>query len=348
MAVLIGQVLMRGLVLGFCKQQLVMHRKIWSLNALSAKRLLSMCIVALGLSSSLSNVAGQKQVSAVAWVPPTAVAIVNLNWTVAQQDERFRAMLNADQLDRALEQLKINGKDISEVVLFSGINTSLSSGVVAGIFRGSYSIPIVAAQLRSQNLSEQIYKKRTIYFNPADKSCSTILRSGILVVGSKKGVEGVIDVEDNPRTGLVLRRPFTSLLAKFVNSRQPISFVMGLPLEYRALADVGLKVVSNLLSLSGVGSLGYVIEKIGFPDVIGFSIERKGAAFPVQLLAQMKDDTSAALISGSLSLMQSLGSNLTSDQMSAADREMLKSLEVVRDDALLSIKLVLREQDLPH
>jgi hypothetical protein len=193
-----------------------------------------------------------------------------------------------------------------------------------------------------------MYKRRTIYLNPLDKSCLTILRSGLLVVGSQKGVEGVIDVEDRPRTGLVLRRPFTSLLAKFVNSRQPISFVMGLPLEYRALADVGVKVVSNLLSLSGVGSLGYVIEKIGFPDVIGFSIERKGATFPVQLLAQMKDDTSAALISGSLNLMQSLSSNLTSDQMSAADREMLKSLEVTRDDALLSIKLVMREQDLPH
>src|SRR6185295_3877450 len=134
----------------------------------------------------------------------------------------------------------------------------------------------------------------------------------------------------------------------FVASRQPISFMMGLPLEYQALADVGVQVVSNLLSLSGVGSLGYVIEKIGFPHTIGFSIERKGARFPVQLLAQMKDETAAALISGSLTLMQSLSSNLTSAQMSAADREMLKSLEVTRNDALLSIRLVLREQDLPR
>ena len=314
---------------------------------LITKRLLSVCIVVLGLSASLSSAMGQRPVNVISLVPSTAVAVVKLNWTVVQQDERFRAMLKADQLERALEQLKISGRDISEVVVFSGINSS-PSGVVGGILRGSYSVPVVTAQLRSQGLTEQIYKKRTVYLNPRDNSYLAILRSGMLVVGSKKGVEGVIDVEDNPRTGLVLRRPFTSLLAKFVNSRQPISFVMGLPLEYRALADVGVKVVSNLLSLSGVGSLGYIIEKIGFPDVIGFSIERKGANFPVQLLAQMKDDTSAALISGSLNLMQSLSSNLTSDQMSAADREMLKSLEVTRDDALLSIRLVMREQDLPH
>ena len=314
---------------------------------LITKRLLSVCIVVLGLSASFSSAVGQRSVNVISLVPPTAVAVVKLNWTVVQQDERFRAMLKADQLNRALEQLKISGRDISEVVVFSGINSS-PSGVVGGIFRGSYSVPVVTAQLRSQGLTEQIYKKRTVYLNPRDNSYLAILRLGMLVVGSQKGVEGVIDVDDNPRTGLVLRRPFTSLLAKFVNSRQPISFVMGLPLEYRALADVGVKVVSNLLSLSGVGSLGYVIEKIGFPDVIGFSIERKGATFPVQLLAQMKDDTSAALISGSLNLMQSLSSNLTSDQMSAADREMLKSLVVTRDDALLSIKLVMREQDLPH
>ena len=314
---------------------------------LITKRLLSVCIVVLGLSASLSSAVGQRPVNVISLVPSSAVAVVKLNWTVVQQDERFRAMLKADQLERALEQLKISGRDISEVVVFSGINSS-PSGVVGGILRGSYSVPVVIAQLRSQGLTEQIYKKRTVYLNPRDSSYLAILRSGMLVVGSQKGVEGVIDVEDHPRTGLVLRRPFTSLLAKFVNSRQPISFVMGLPLEYRALADVGVKVVSNLLSLSGVGSLGYVIEKIGFPDVIGFSIERKGANFPVQLLAQMKDDTSAALISGSLNLMQSLGSKLRSDQMSAADREMLKSLEVTRDDALLSIRLVMREQDLPH
>jgi hypothetical protein len=144
------------------------------------------CIVALGLSSSLSNVAGQRRVRAVALVPPSAVAIIKLDWTVVQQDERFRAMLNSDQLDRALEQLKISGRDISEVVVFSGINSS-PSGVVGGIFRGSYSIPVVTAQLRSQNLTEQIYKKRTIYLNPLDKSCSTILRSGMLVVGSLFG-----------------------------------------------------------------------------------------------------------------------------------------------------------------
>jgi hypothetical protein len=313
----------------------------------TVKRLLAIFVFVLSLSMGLSEALGQRQRNAISLVPPTAVAIVKLNWTVVQQDERFRAMLNANQLDRALAQLKISGKDISEVVVFSGINSS-PSGVLAGIFRGTYSVSAVTAQLRSQNLTEQIYKRRTIFLNSVDKSCATILRSGMLVVGSQKGVEGVIDVEDNPRTSLVLRRPFTSLLARFVNSRQPISFAMALPLEYRVLADVGVKVVSNLLSLSGVGSLGYIIEKIGVPDLIGFSIERKGAAFPVQLLAQMKDDTSAALISGSLNLMQSLSDNLNSNQMSAADREMLKSLEVTRDDALLSIKLVLREQDLPH
>lgn len=302
-----------------------------------------LCIGVIGVSQA----SAQRSISASRFVPPTAVAVVKLNWTVVQQDERFRAMLKADQFDRAFEQLKISSRDISEVVVFSGINSS-PSGVVGGIFRGSYSVPIVTAQLRSRGLTEQVYKKRTVYLNPSDTTYLTILRSGMLVVGSQKGVEGVIDVEDSPRTGLVLRRPFTSLLARFVNSRQPISFMMGLPLEYRALADVGVKVVSNLLSLSGVGSLGYVIEKIGFPDVIGFSIERKGATFPVHLLAQMKDDTSAAFISGSLNLVQSLSSNLTSDQMSAADREMLKSLEVTRDDALLSIRLVMREQDLPH
>ena len=311
------------------------------------RRLLSILIFALSLSGGLTEALGQRQPNPIALVPPAAVAVVRINWTIVQRDERFRAMLNADQLDRALTGLKIDGSDLSEVVIFSGINTSLT-GVFAGMFRGSFNVPVVIAQLKSQSLEEHVYKKHTIYLNRVDRSAATVLRSGLLVVGSQKGVEGVIDVEGNPRTGLTLRPPFTSLLAKFVNSNRPISFAMALPLEYQAVGDVAVKVVSNIFSLSGLGSLGYVIDKIGFPHVIGFSIDRKGSTFPVQLLAQMKDETSAALISGSLSLMQSLGSNLTSAQISKADQEMLQSLEVTRNAALLTIKLVLREQDLPR
>jgi hypothetical protein len=289
----------------------------------------------------------QSRVTPISLVPPNAIAVAKINWTVVRQDDHFRAMLNADQVDRALVQLKTNGNELSEIVIFSGINSS-PTGVLGGIFRGTYSVAAVSAQLKSQGFIEDVYKGRTVYVDRRDQSCSSILRSGMLTVGSRKGVEGVIDVEINPRLSLTSKPPFTTLLTRFARSRQPISFMMALPLEYQAVGDVAAKVVSTIFSLSGLGPLGYVVDKIGFPKVLGFSIERRGLTFPAELVAEMKDSYSAALISGMLNVAQAIDLNMLSDRMSPSDREMLKNISVNREGPVLSIKMILREQDLPQ
>lgn len=309
------------------------------------KRLILGTYIFLILGCGFQNVEAQTSVKPILLVPPSAVAVAKLNWTVIRQDDRFRTMLNADQLDRSLAQLNISGSDVSEIIIFSGMNSS-PTGFLGGIFRGTYDPGAVTAKLRSQGFSEDLYKGRTIYTDQRDQSCTSILRSGTLVVGSRKGVEGVIDVEMNPRLSLTSKPPFTTLLSRFAVSRQPISFMMALPLEYQAVADVATKVVSTIFSLSGLGPLGYVVDKIGFPSVLGFSIGRNGAAFPAELIAKMKDSYSAALISGTLNVAQAIDLNMLSDRMSPSDREMLKNISVTRTGALLSIKMVLREQDL--
>jgi len=294
-----------------------------------------------------AEASAQSRVTPITLVPPNAIAVAKINWSVVRQDDRFRAMLNADQLDKALAQLKISGDEISEIVIFSGINSS-PTGVLGGIFRGTYSVAAVSAQLKSQGFIEDAYKGRTVYVDRRDQSCSSILRSGMLAVGSRKGVEGVIDVEINPRLSLTSKPPFTTLLTRFARSRQPISFMMALPLEYQAVGDVAAKVVSTIFSLSGLGPLGYVVDKIGFPKVLGFSIERRGLTFPAELVAEMKDSYSAALISGTLNVAQAIDLNMLSDRMSPSDREMLKNISVNREGPVLSIKMILREQDLPQ
>lgn len=314
---------------------------------LNRKWLSSVSSLVLCLGLGLTAVSAQTRISPIGLVPPSAVAVAKLNWTVIRQDDRFRRMLNADQLDRALSQLKIDGADISDIVVFSGINSS-PTGVLAGIFRGTYSVAEVASQLNSRGLRAEVYKARTIYFNPADQSCSTLLRSGMLVIGSRKGVQGVIDVETNPHQSLMRRPPFSSLLARFVASKQPISFVMSLPLEYQTVTDVAVKVISTIFSISGLGPLGFVIEKIGLPHAMGLTMAHSGATYPTELVAQMKDATSAALISGTLNVTQAIGLHMPPDRMSPSDREMLKNISVARTGALLSIKLVLRERDLPR
>ena len=296
---------------------------------------------------SLNPALSQVRTGSLGLVPKGAVAAARIDWSVAGHDDRFRRMLNAEQLDRGLSQLRISGSEISEIVVFSGMNSTLT-GTIAGIFRGTFKPQAVIAQLKSQGLVESAYRGRTLYFNPVDRSYTSILRSGVLVVGSEKGVQGVLDVETNPRSGLMLRPPFSTVLSNLKNSRHPISFMMGIPNEYRSVANIATKVVSAMFSIAGLGPVGFVLNRIGFPYTLGFSIARHGSNFPVVLLAQMKDSTSAALISGTLNVMQGINLGMLSNQMSSTDREMLRNVSVSRSGALLSIRMVLREQDLPH
>jgi hypothetical protein len=254
-------------------------------------------------------------------------------------------MLNANQLDRALNDLNINGSQISEIVIFSGINTT-PSGLIGGIFGGSYDVAAVKATLESRSFRKSNYLGRVLYCNDGDGSCTSLLRSGRLLVGTQQAVEGVIDVEMNPRRALTLRKPFTTMLRKFVLGRQPISFAMALPLEYQMVGEVAVKVVAALFDFSGLGPLGFVIDKIGLPQAIGFAITRSGDNFPVELMAKMKDEQSAALISGTFKLVQMLNLEMFDHRMSAADRDRLKNVSVVRQGAVLHLNMLLRPEDL--
>lgn len=304
---------------------------------------LSICLFSFAYIPSIA--VAQRGGSAVALVPQRAVAIGELNWNLVRSDAQFRSMVNANQLDRALNDLNIKGSQISEIVIFSGIN-STPTGLVGGIFDGSYDAAAVRSTLESRSFRKMNYLGRALYCNDADGSCTSLLRSGRLLVGTQQAVEGVIDVEANPRSALTRRKPFTTMLQKFVIGRQPISFAMALPLEYQMVGEVAVKVVAALFDFSGLGPLGFVIDKIGLPQAIGFAITRKNDNFPVELLAKMKDEQSAALISGTFNLAQMLNLEMFANRMSAADRDRLKNVSVVRQGAVLHLKMLLRPEDL--
>ncbi len=293
-----------------------------------------------------AQASAQRRPNPITAVPRTAIAVAKINWTVVRQDNYFRAMLKTEELERALAQLDIAGNQLNEMAVFSGIN-STRMGTVGGIVRGTFGAATVNARLGSSNFTNYSYKGRRIYSNTSTGDYFTLLRSGMLAFGTQKAVEGVIDVEMNPRQSVTREAPFNSVLAEFIDSRQPISFVMGMPLEYQTVADVGAKVISTVFSLSGLGPLGFILNTIGFPRALGFSMARQGTKFPTHLVAQMKDATSAALISGTLSLAQTANLSILSNRMPESDREMLKNISITRTGSLLSISMVLRQQDLP-
>ena len=143
------------------------------MNNLATHKLISLLrfsVCLFGLAC-FPSVATAQRGSAVALVPQRAVAISKLNWNLVRSDAQFRSMLNANQLDRALNDLNISGSQISEIVIFSGINTT-PSGLVGGIFDGSYDDAAVKASLESRSFRKRNYLGRVLYCNDADGSCT--------------------------------------------------------------------------------------------------------------------------------------------------------------------------------
>jgi hypothetical protein len=120
---------------------------------------LSVCLLSV---ACIPSIAIAQRGSGVALVPQRAVAIAKLNWNLVRSDEQFRSMLNANQLDRALNDLNINGSQISEIVIFSGINTT-PTGLIGGIFAGSYDVAAVKATLESRSFQKEKYLGRVLY-----------------------------------------------------------------------------------------------------------------------------------------------------------------------------------------
>jgi hypothetical protein len=289
----------------------------------------------------------QRRLSPITLVPPTSVAVVKVNWAVTRKDDRLRAMVKGDQLERVLGTMGVNGDDVAEFVIFSGFNTT-PSGTMGMILSGSYDSQQIIGHIKSQGWDDHLYKAHKIYSHPSDNSWMALMRSNLLVAGTRAGVERALDVELSPQTALTTKPPFSSVLARFTASRHPISFMMGLPPEYQAVADVAVKVVSVLISFPGTGPLGWVIGKIGWPRTLGFSISKQGSSFPVELVAVMKDATAAGIVSGTLNLIQGIDLSLLSKSMPQSDREALQNMAVTQKGALLSIKMLMRDNDLPR
>jgi len=313
------------------------------MKCLSFRVLVYLAVISLPGLETLA----QRRLSPIALVPPTSIAVVKVNWAVTRKDNRLRAMVKGDELERVLGTMGVNGNDVSEFVIFSGFNTS-PSGTMGMILSGSYDSQTITTHIKSQGWDEHLYKARKIYSHPSDNSWMALLRSNLLVAGSRAGVERAIDVELSPQTALTRKPPFSSVLARFSASRHPISFMMGLPPEYQAVADVAAKVVSVLISFPGTGPLGWVMGKIGWPRTLGFSIGKQGASFPVELVAVMKDASAAGIVSGTLNLIQGIDLSLLSNRMPQSDSEALKNISITRSGALLSIKMLMREKDLPQ
>lgn len=293
----------------------------------------------------LLNVSAQRNLSAISLVPQKSVAVLRVNWTQVRGNARLRAIVNGDSFEKIENELGVSDAKISEWIIFSDINPTTSTGMGI-IISGTFTSAGVIQTAKAKNWKAEKIGANTVFVNPSDNSYLLSIRNGLLVFGTKSGVEKLHGVLVKPQNNLISKPPFSATWAELNGSRQPINFMVGIPQEYQKVADIGYKVAAKLMDLASFGIMGTVMEKIGLVRCMGFSVSHQKNVYPTNLVAMMDSETKAWLTSGAINLLKQAPSAIGTRAKTEDEKEMLKSMQTMSasyNGTLLSVKFDMPE-----
>jgi len=291
------------------------------------------------------NISAQQSFSNISLVPDKSVAVLRVNWAQVRSVEKLKPIANSDNFVKITEEIGISETKVSEWIVFSGISPDSSSGI-GMIISGDFTSQSVIQFLKSKSWRAEKIGANAVFVNPVDNSYLLPIRNGLLVFGTKEGVENLQEVLTKRRGSLVSKPPFNSMWTELVASRQPVSFMVGIPQEYQKVADIGYKIAAKLMGLASFKILGTVIEKIGLARSLGFNISYRKGVYPTGLLAMFDSETKAWLASGAVNLLKNAPLAIGTRAKNEEEEKMLQSLQSMSASykgAILSVKLDMPE-----
>lgn len=312
------------------------------------------CLVAaLSFCACVQWMAGCR-VSSGAWslaelIPADALVVLSLNWQVVRSDADLLALVKGAEFRKVLAQMNVDEAAVADIAVFSDGGEG-AGGSTAMLLSGSFDGSEVAESVKGRGWREESYNGRTVYVSPADGTRLAALDSGMLVCGTKKGVEGVIRVEVDGGESFASTDVYERLSPLFDTAEHPISMMIAFPQQVQDATHAALELSSVVMDFAGIGPIGQLMSKIGYSRAIGCTIGREGELFPVELVAVMKDEEAAAFVSGGLNLLKGLGALAGQPQARTPEEaEALRSFQsmtIDREGDVLSIGLVMSKRNL--
>lgn len=292
------------------------------------------------------DVSARQRVSALSFAPANSVGVLKVNWNQVRSNAQLRNIVKGDDFERIINQFGLETSNVSEWVMFADINPSPNTGAGV-IITGNFSANSIRETVLTKNWVEEKLAAQTVYVNPADNSYLSPLRNGLVIAGTKAGVEKSLKTISNPRGSIARQQPFASLFSQLGTSFHPIGFAIGIPQDYQAVADIAVKVTAKLLSFTGLGPLGTILEKLGLVRALGFSVTTSKKGYPVQLVAMMNDEITASLASGGLNLLKNLSASIAGMRNTQQNREAIEALKtmlIINKGAMISVSFSMPEK----
>jgi hypothetical protein len=304
------------------------------------------CFTALAFAFAPAAVRAAPGRAPSGFVPAGGAAVLRLDWAVVRADPLLRAAVKADELEKVFERVGVRGGEVSEAVIFLDIADPNRAGT-AMILKGPRLRPALG-ELRSRGWGQAVSRGYRLHTEGAGGGCVAQLRSGFVVAGTRATVERVIAVESAGARSIVADEKFRLLSSHTSAAADPVSLLMIVPQEYADAGDVMVLAASILLDFAGLGPVGTLLDKVGLARGVGFSFGRGRGGVPLSLVALMRDERAAGLVSGTLTLLKGAASLMPARAEREADRharQVFESMTVTRTRAAVSVRLTLPESE---
>lgn len=282
-------------------------------------------------------------------IPADALVVLSLNWEEVRGDADLLRLVKGAEFKKVFGQLNVDEDAVTSIAVF-GDGSETAAGSTGMLLAGSFDAEDIAAVLKERGWRERAYEGHEIYFSATDGTNLAALDSDVLVVGTEKAVEGAIRAGSDADASFVSTDAYGRLSELFDTSEHPVSMMIAFPQQLQDAADVALQVSSAVMDFAGIGGLGQLMSKLGYSRAIGCSIGRRGDSFPVKLVAVMRDEDAATLISGGLTLLKGIGAWAERAPARSAEeaeaRQNFQNMSVSRDGDVLSIDLVMSRKNL--
>lgn len=243
-------------------------------------------------------------------------------------------------LDQATEEIGIDIRQISQVALFGDITrTSEFFGIIA---QGGFDELALITSIRRANDNRLVsteYKGRLLYSpeDDTDEFSLAILEQQILVIGTREGVQAVIDVQDGAREQLS-----GPILDTFDD--------LGLGL-FRLAIDISAGDFLDSIPATGeIPFLGGSIDELpralaALQDIrfVGLALAQNGQILIIRVNLEFAAEDSASALGDLLGAALTLAAGLSPDPET---KELLDKIQVDRDKSRMSIRLEVQTSEL--
>ena len=268
-------------------------------------------------------------------VPIKSCAIMTIDWASVRTGGELRRVLKGDEFEAVLRRLGIDSALVKTVVDFSAADSRTTSGL---LLRGSFDRKQIGTELKNRGWSEASLEGHKVYVHAADYVAMPA--SNTLFAGTREGVLTMFRAADDVKESILASEAYKKINAALSTKGQPVKAFLLIQQGTLDMADAALAATSVALSFFNLGGIGQVLRAVNLARGFAFTLDSGSQErYPVELCVLLRDEDTAALVSGSLNAMRAVSELASTENRDQESVRALRQMTFVRKHEVLAVRM---------